>query len=254
MLGKETPLAVATRFFTMEGFHLRSLLSTPFFVFTALSTPASFCILKLLGSAGGAADGTLWTLVVMAGVWGTTTTSAGIIGFQRFQGTLPYLVLSPLSPVLTLTPVILSAVLIGAVMGVPESLALCAILGATPSLEPSQLVGCVLVIASCASLAPLIAVPFLYTRNASAFEPIVLVCAWLLSGGLAPVDTFPPVLAAVARLSPLTWAVEQATADALSAVAVAACLLLCVVCALAGRALIVHAVRLSRVTGTLGVV
>lgn len=253
MLGNDTPIAAA-KFFTMARFHLRVLLSTPFFVFTALSTPASFCILKLLGSAGEAADGKLWTLVVMAGVWGATTTSAGIIGFQRFQGTLPYLVLSPLSPALALAPVILSAVLIGAVVGLPESLALCAILGATPSLGVSQLVGCALIVSSCASLAPLIAVPFLYTRNASAFEPIVLVCAWLLSGGLAPVDSFPPVLATIARLSPLTWAVEQATADALAAPTMVVCLLLCMACAFAGRALIAHAVRLSRATGTLGVI
>lgn len=237
----------------MTAFQLRFLLGTPFFVLTALATPASFCLLKLVGSAGTAADGSLWTLVLMSGTWGTTTTAAGIIGFQRFQGTLSYLALSPLPSGAVFYPVVLSAVAIGAVVGVPESLALCALLGAAPSLAAPQVMGCALVVLSCAALAPLVAVPFLYTRDASAYEPIVLVAVWVLSGGVVPVSELPSALGALALASPLTSAVSVCVAEGgVPWESVALCLALCAALGVAGYRLLSHAIERSRVTGTLG--
>ncbi len=251
--GERGLLATVEAAVSMTAFHMRLLLGIPFFVLTAFATPASFCLLKLVGSGGGAPDGGLWVQVVMAGTWATTTTAAGIIGFQRFQGTLEYMSHSPLPDAAAFFPLLLSVVLLGAVVSVPESLVLCAALGAAPSLLPAQWISCVLVVLSCACLAPALAVPCLHTLNSAAFEPVFLVVVWTLSGAVLPVSQLPTPLAQAAWATPLAHACAVAEGGAVVPWAsVALCLILCAVYGFLGYRALLRVLDKSRTTGKVG--
>lgn len=239
-------------------FHMRNLWSTAFFRETALLTPVSFLLLKVIAARWAVAD-SLWFDAAVCGMWATTTTAVGIIGFQRFQGVLQYLVASTLPAWAVFAPVVAAAALIG-VAGLPLSLTgsvvVCWLTGQpVPAVTGLQAVGYLLAALACVASAALLSSVFVLSRHAIAFEPLLLVPVWLLCGIVTPTSASPLPLRAVAYLHPLTAAVSVAQSDAWNGsvwACVAWCVALSVVWLLASARGLRTALRLACRKGTLG--
>jgi len=95
----------------MVWFHLRQFARVGYFVGLLVSSTTSMFLLQLLAmrAATGPISGQdpqLWVRAALVGMWSVCTVSAGMIGFQRMQGTLVHVLFSPRSPIVTLGPIV----------------------------------------------------------------------------------------------------------------------------------------------------
>lgn len=238
----------------MASFHVRQLLKTPFFLQTALLAPLSFGLLKWLGYSGAqvAVTDSFWVEISIAGLWASTTTAVGIVGFQRFQGTLEHLATSVLQPRSVFTALTAAAAALG-LLSVPIGIALQLFATGSVHFSLSSVCSILLAAVACVASAGVLASLFVLTRRATAFEPLLLIPVWLLSGVVIPTQTLPGWIQAVAWLHPLSGAVrvEHATTigEALAAAGGSAMVSLAWIF-LAGR-LLSAATKRARAEGTL---
>lgn len=204
-------------YLSMVLFHGRQLLRTPFFRQLSITAPLSFMLLRALGFAGSGAHvpDTLWLSGAVAGLWATTTTAVGMIGYQRSQGTLEMLALSVRRPGVVFGAVAAAAAAIG-VVGLPVGWLLQFFLSGRVEVTAPALVGYVVTIVACFASAWLLAALFVVWRSALAFEPIILVPVWLLVGIVIPFSQFPDWLHIVALIHPLSSAVAAANSATLA--------------------------------------
>ncbi|WP_282827503.1 ABC transporter permease [Gulosibacter sediminis] len=242
-------------FIRLMLFHGRQLLRIPFFLQQALIAPLAFQCLRAIGMLGSdvGVQGDLWMLSGIAGMWATTTLAVGLIGFQRFQGTLEYLAISTLSPSTVFGSLASSAMVIG-LLGFPLTFIAQQITGGEPTLNATQLVGIGGAAIACGVSSWLLAAVFVLFRTARVYEPLILTPVWLLCGVVIPLNILPNWTVAIAVAHPLTWvvlAVEQSNllgALPLFGVAVLVCVLWSIAAGLALRTALARA----RVAGTLG--
>lgn len=192
----------------MLSFHVRQLLRTSFFVQLAITAPISFILLRTLGAVGAGAGvpHSLWLYGSIAGCWASTTTAVGLIGYQRFQGTLPHLVLTRLPLGLVFGALTAAAALIGLV-GLPISLVLDLALSGSLAITATAVLSLLLAVLACIVSAGLLSSLFILSRRALAFEPIMLVPIWLIAGLVVPFWALPRWLQPIALIHPLTSAV-----------------------------------------------
>lgn len=244
-------LSVITR---MTRFHLGQLLKTPFFLQTALLAPLSFGLLKWLGSAGAgvAVSDSLWVDTAVAGLWASTTTAVGIIGFQRFQGTLEHLAASVLSPGRVFGSLTAAAAALG-LLSIPVGIAVQLLATGSVRFSWASLITILLAAIACVASAGVLASVFVLTRRATAFEPLLLMPVWLVSGVVIPAQVLPEWLQALAWLHPLSGAVRVEHAETtFEAVAGAAgSLVASLVWLVLANRLLSAATRRARVEGTL---
>lgn len=200
-------------------FQLRSLSGTMFFVQTAVLTPICFALMKIV--AAFVSDKTLlsfqpgmiWVDAAVAGLWASTTTAVGIIGYQRFLGTLQYLALSIMSPSVVFLPVVAASALLG-MLGLPGAIIVVAIVSPHYfSVSALQLVGYMLAMLSCVASATFLAGIFVLFTKATAYEPLILIPVWMLCGIVVPLETMAMPFRCLALLHPLTAAVWVAHAN-----------------------------------------
>lgn len=243
-------------FFMLAAFHARQLLRVPFFLQTALLAPASFLIMRALGSLNTetALAQSAWLDATFAGIWATTTTAAGLIVYQRFQGTLEPQVLSIHRPGIVFGALTASAALIG-VVGIPLALALQLMITQELALNIRSLIGILTALIACIGSASLLSSLFVVNPAAVAIEPLIIVPVWMLVGIVVPYIALPGWLAPVALAHPLTSAVLAGHAESVE-VAVRWAGLSCAVSAawfvLAGFGLR-GALKRARVNGTLAI-
>ncbi|KAB8292684.1 ABC transporter [Bifidobacterium avesanii] len=210
-------------------FHMRALWATPFFLQTALLTPFTFSMFRLIASRWRVAPD-LWFDASASGLWATTTTAVGIIGYQRFQGVLQYQAMGVKPAWAVFLPPVAASALIG-VAGVPVAWATASLFAGRAMMpEAAQLAGLALAALACVASAAALSALFVLSRRAIAFEPLVLTPVWLLSGIVLPVDRFPAVARAIAFVHPLTaavWVADRPRIDGPAAAAALWCLLLC---------------------------
>lgn len=241
---------------TVAGlFQSRQLLRTPFFVQQAIAAPLSFAFLRALGSRGVGTDipNHLWFDAAVAGMWATTTTAVGIIGFQRFQGTLEHLALSTLRPSIVFGSLCAAATVIGW-LGVPISMSIQFMLTGSVVLTTHAVVAFAFSAIACLVSAFVLASLFVLSRSATAYEPLILAPIWLLTGIVIPLTSMPDWLKAVALFHPLTSAVNASRSTTSSEFLI--WLIISVVVSTAwfvvAANLLRAAMRRARVLGTLG--
>lgn len=219
-------------YISILGFQLRYLSSTSFFLQTALLTPLSFAALKLVALWGSGMLSNvlfpsldilsnLWFDSSVAGLWSTTTLAVGIIGFQRFQGVLQYLVASALPKTTVFGSIVVAAALLG-FLGIPLVVLLTGIAGVIGGASPLELIflhvgtqflGLALATLACVASAAALSTLCVLSPQALAYEPLVLIPVWICSGIVVPNNQLPAVLQFLGALHPLTWAVSVAHAD-----------------------------------------
>jgi ABC-2 type transport system permease protein len=243
-----------TVFIRVAAFHLRQLLRTPFFVQQAVAAPAAFVLFLLFGSWGGdhpLADDT-WVSASLAGLWATTTTAVGLIGFQRFQGTLEHLAMSTLRPSVVFGSLCSAAALLG-VIAVPVTITLQVVVTWHVAIDLQTLVGLGAGCVACVASASVLASVFVLSRTATVYEPLVLTPPWLLTGIVIPLDAIPRWLTPLSLLHPLTGAVQATRSDDIASALgwCAASLMMSAVSMAVATMLLAAALRRARVAGTL---
>ena len=201
----------------LTRFHARQLLRTSFFLQQALLAPLAFYLLRALGERGTGRhlSGDLWVDAAIAGLWATTTLAVGIIGFQRFQGTLEHLAMSTLAPGTVFSALAAAATLIG-LIGVPGCVLAQVLLARRLDISISDALGLVAAVIACCASASLLASLFVLLRSAVVYEPLILAPVWLLTGVVIPVASLPSWLRPIAWVHPLTAAVLATRASKLA--------------------------------------
>lgn len=193
----------------MWAFHLRLFASNSYFSQLLVTSTLSVFALQWLASRhqGADPDALIWLRAGMVGTWTVCTVAVGMVGFQRFQGTLIHLVATPRPVARTMVPLIASAATFG-LAAFPLAAVLAAVSGAPLQVGSwGALVGGVALLwVGCLALSSAIAAVFVLTPNAITYEGLLAIPLILLSGvfGL-PAATPSPVIA-ITHLLPTTGA------------------------------------------------
>lgn len=204
----------------MLWFHVRRFAQTTFFVQSLVTSTVTMLVLQWLllranqiqvtGDPGGVpTQPELWLRAGMAGAWTVTTFSAGMLGFQRFQGTLAHLVNTPRNPLLVMALPVASAATY-ALLAFPLAAVGASLLGHPPHLtQPIETVlGCLTFWVGCVTFSLVIASLFILTPRAITFEPLLLIPGFFLSGIVSLPAHFPAAVYAVTWIIPTRGAVE----------------------------------------------
>ena len=190
-----------------EGaFHLRLLLRNAYFVQAALIAPVVFVVLRVQAGQGGPGLGVDGAVV---GVWTVTAAAVGILGYQRSQGTLEQIALTPRPLGSALAPIPLACVGVG-VLSIPAAIVASRLLGVRFAPHSPALValGLVLLFAACGTTALVLSGLFVLTPHATVYEPVLVAPVLLLSGAVIDRAQLPVPLQLLGVVDPLTGAVQ----------------------------------------------
>lgn len=167
------------RFIRMSAFQLREFARTTYFLELVLSATIAVGIIQRLGHAGWGGDPWLgFVRTIAIGMWTLAATAAGILGFERFKGTLVFLAHGRIPAVAGIAPTVTACARFG-LLAVPIS---AIVWWGVPALSLNFFLGCVLLWLALVSMSYLIAVTFLASPNALAYEGLLLVPLLALSG------------------------------------------------------------------------
>ena len=99
----------------MTAFHVRQFVSVPYFIQLMVMTTTATTLVQFLAASawGGITPMQGWVRGGVVGMWTTTTCAAGIIGFERYKGTLVHLILAPVGALRSLAAVVCAAASFG---------------------------------------------------------------------------------------------------------------------------------------------
>lgn len=195
----------------MWWFHTTQFARNGYFVQLLVTSTLGLVALQALAARGPWAQDVEvgWLRAGMVGTWTVCTVAAGMIGYQRFLGTLVHLMRSPLRTPRTLLPVVGAASVFG-LLALPLAAAASALLR-----QPVAL-GAVLPTASaavafwlaCLSVSAVVGMLFVLTPNAMTYEGLLAVPLVLASGVFGTPAGIPAAAVAVTHVLPTRSAVE----------------------------------------------
>lgn len=196
-------------------FHISQLLRNGYFLQLALIPPVVFVVLRLMTRTTDTTA--IWADGTAAGMWTTSVAAVGIIGYQRAQGTLEYLVRSPRPLAWTLSPLAIGCSILG-MLSIPiTALIVVFAQGGLYVAQPfSYVLSIALTLVACSVSALCLSGLFVITRHAIVYEPVLVAPILLLSGAVVPFGQLGQPWQSVALLHPLTGAVallREATED-----------------------------------------
>ncbi len=172
------------RFLRLCWFHLKLYATDQYFLWLTISSTISLFLVQyvLAYATHNLADTSLWLRSGIFGLWSSATTATGCIGFQRYQGTLPYILNNQLDDRVSLLALILPASCFG-LLSFPISYFLAIIFGVGHGNFDLRMVGLIFLFwLSAYVMDVLIAVSFILTTNAIVYEELILIPLLLLSG------------------------------------------------------------------------
>jgi ABC-2 type transport system permease protein len=175
------------------------------------TSTVSILLLQVVAArtAPGADVESAWLRAGLVGTWTVATVAAGLIGFQRFQGTLVHLMMTPSRPARVVMPLVGSAATFG-VLAFPLAGVSSWALGKSPHVAswPALSVGVALYWVACLSLACTVSALFVLTPNAMTYEALLAIPLVLVSGVFGVPEALPKGLEAVTFVFPTTPAVR----------------------------------------------
>lgn len=195
----------------MWWFHTGQFARNGYFVQLLITTTLGVVALQALAArAPDARDVEIgWLRAGMVGTWTVCTVAAGMIGYQRFQGTLVHLMRSPLATPRALLPVVGAASVYGLA-------ALPVAAGASWLLRQPVTVGSLLPTVgaalafwiACLSVSAVVGMVFVLTPDAMTYESLLAVPLVLASGVFGTPAGVPGVVVALTHVLPTRSAVE----------------------------------------------
>jgi ABC-2 type transport system permease protein len=196
------------------AFQLKQLSQSGFFLLTSVVQPLIFATIATYLFRAGGREGTLFYAALGAGLSGVLSTtlfgSGGAIQWQRRQGTLETLIVSPAPFVLVLAPLTLATSTMG-VYSVAATLLWGRLLFDVPLELVHPLAFAVslpVAVISIGLLGLVLASTFVLYRHANALSNLLEYPLWLLCGVLVPLGVLPGWAEVLGRLLSPTWGVE----------------------------------------------
>lgn len=193
------------QFVKLVGFQLRLYVKNSYFVNLVLVETTMMLLYEYLAHyISHSYTGQEWLIAGIMGTWASCTTSAGALGFQRFQGTLMYLLNTAISQekvlLATLSPTAIYGLVAFPLAGIEAT-----ILGMPIHFLDWQLVlGVFLLWLAATVLSYFISLFFLLTKNAMQYEELILLPILLLSGLLTIPNTIAKLIHPFQLISPLS--------------------------------------------------
>jgi ABC-2 type transport system permease protein len=242
-------------------FYIKSLTLSGFFILTSILQPIIFATIAFLMFEAGAGETTLLYVSLgagMMGIWSSTLFgSGGAIQWQRWQGTLEYLIAVPPSFVMVLVPLTLATATIG-LYSLTATLVWGRLFFGVPLDVEHPLLFALAIPATVVGLGLLglvMAASFILWRSgANALSNLLEYPVWLATGLLVPLSLLPSWVEPVSWLLAPTWGVRAIREAALGGdplVPVVMCVTLGAVYLVLGAILLGHFERLAREHATL---
>ena len=193
----------------LMSFSLRQFLTVPYFLQLLLLSTFGATALQALAAGAWPVDATLaWTRAGIIGTWNMCIVAAGILNFERYRGTFVYLLNGAMNPLRALAAVVSTASIFG-LAALPLAWVFWAL--CTFSVDFTDfaqvgaryLVGLPLLWVSCLAVTFVIAGFFVATPNAIAYEELLLVPVFVVSGVLFTESFAPAWLDALGTLIPI---------------------------------------------------
>ena len=241
-------------------FHLKNLTNSMFFVLVSVLQPVIFASIAFFMFESGSRTGTLLYAALGAGLMGiwsaTLFGSGGAIQWQRWQGTLEYVIGVPTPLILVVLPMTIATASIGL-----YSLTMTLIWGRLLFGVPLELVHpFAFVVAVPATvlglglLGLLLASTFILYRHANAMSNLLEYPVWLVTGLLVPLTLLPGWVRPISWVLAPTWGVRAIRDAAIGGdpwPAIGMCLLLGAVYFALATIFLRHFERLARERATL---
>jgi len=204
------------RYLRMLTFQVRQFISIPYFIQVMAVTSITMTLIQFLAHHAwhGITPTLGWVRAGAIGLWSTATCAAGIIGFERYKGTLVHLVLAPIGTLRTLAAVVCAAASFG-ILALPLSWITWTLLSRSIDVElfswprfGSLLAGTAMLWAGATCLSLVVAALFVLTPNAISYEGLLLIPVFLLSGLTFFSHKGPAWLQVASHLLPLSQPIE----------------------------------------------
>lgn len=196
-------LAFQLREFAANRYFGQLLLSA-----TLASIALQWLILQAAEPLAGARE-LAWIRGGAVGAWSTASVAVGMLGFQRFQGTLVHLVQAPIGVLRSLLPLLTASTVFG-LLAFPLAAAAALVVGLPVRIRDADgflvSLGCFAL--GSAALASAVAVLFILTPNAITYEPLIAVPVVLLAGVFGFPDGWAPLLQPASQAIPIGPAVQ----------------------------------------------
>jgi ABC-2 type transport system permease protein len=242
-------------------FYVKSLTLSGFFILTSVLQPAIFATIAFLMFRAGAGESTLLYVSLgagMMGIWSSTLFgSGGAIQWQRWQGTLEYLIAVPPPFVLIIVPLTLATASIGLYSLTATLLWGRVFFGVPFDLEHPLLFAIAIpaTVLGLGLLGLVMAASFILWRSgANALSNLLEYPVWLATGLLVPLSLLPNWVEPISWILAPTWGVRAIRESALGGdplVPTLMCIVLAGVYLVLGTILLGHFERLARERATL---
>ncbi len=176
------------------NFHLKQILKERFYFWNVFNQTVSFFLLQyvITFQAKNIDFNYIFLRSAIIGLWSSCILSAGAIGYQRYQGTLLYILNNNISDIKSIITVIVPTSIIG-LLSFPISYILSILLGHGIELNYSEILGVVLFWIGAVVISILISFIFVLSRNAQIYEELLLFPILIISG-LFPLKVIPTYL------------------------------------------------------------
>lgn len=170
-------------FIYLAAFHIKLYAKNSYFVTLLFSVSTSMVLLQYIVTYGNNINTEdVWIRSGIFGMWAISTTAAGYISFQKYQGTLPYLLNNPVSDKVSLLALLLPITTFG-LLAFPISYILSFLLGMGHGDISLQTLGAIAMTYTGSLIVSfIIAGIFIFTRDAIIYEQIINIPLLLLSG------------------------------------------------------------------------
>lgn len=241
-------------------FYVKNLTLSGFFLLTSVLQPIIFATLAYLMFRAGAREGTLLYVALgagMMGIWSSTLFgSGGAIQWQRWQGTLEYLIAVPPPLLLVIVPLTLATATIG-IYSLTATLLWGKLFFDVP-LSVSDPIAFVIAlpvtVLGLGLLGLVLASTFIMYRNANALSNLLEYPVWLITGLLVSLSLLPGWVGPISWILAPTWgvnALREAAIEGSPWAEIGMCLLLGAVYLVIGHFTLRHFERLARERATL---
>ncbi|MGL4589553.1 MAG: ABC transporter permease [Mycoplasmatales bacterium] len=166
------------------NFHFHQYIRNNYFLTLIFSTTISFFLIEYLiaYNQNELLNSNVWLRAGIFGLWNSTITSAGIINFQRFQGTLIYLINNKISDRLSFICLIIPSSLFGAIAFVISLVCYAIFTFKFPTITFTQFITIFCLVLSCMIISFFLAQIFILTKNGIVYEPLIAIPLLLVSG------------------------------------------------------------------------
>lgn len=242
------------KFFSLAWFHLKVYAQNSYFINLMITATLSLFFLEYIAqyALGGELTQTIWIRASIFGLWSSGTTAAGSIGFQRFQGTLLYLINNPYNEQLSLAAVVAPAASFG-LLSFPLAILVALIFNVPITISGEFIIAIIALWLGALVLDLLIASIFVLTKNAIVYEDLLTLPLLFLSG-LFPLPGFlqliQPIINWLLPIAlPVQWLLGYQTMTIVSFLLYIGCLILSVILS---SIISQYILRQARVSGKLG--